>query len=121
MLNKSFIKLSIYALIGNLMHLILSYLLLINNQLINILIIHVFLFLLTLITKWLQKKLSKKKNPSPMIFLAINIGRMLICVLFLLPIIIGYEDADKWYIYHFFFAYFFYLILDLLSTKKLVL
>jgi hypothetical protein len=121
MINNSFLKFTSISLVGVIIHLILSYCFLGNLFLDDVLIMHVFLFLLTITTKWLQKKLTKKKNISPMILLAINIGRMLICVLFLLPIIIGYEDTDKWLIYHFFFAYFFYLFLDLLSAKKLTL
>lgn len=121
MINNPFLKLTSISLIGVLIHLMLSYCFLGNSFLINILIMHVFLFLLAITTKWLQKKLTQKKNTSPMVLLAINIGRMVVCVLFLLPIIISYKDADKWLIYHFFFAYFFYLFLDLLSTKKIAL
>lgn len=121
MINNSFLKFTSISFIGVLTHLILSYSFLGNLFVVDILIMHVFLLLLAITTKWLQKKLTQKKNTSPMILLAINIGRMIICVLFLLPIIISYEDADKWLIYHFFFAYFFYLFLDLLSAKKIAL
>ena len=62
--------------------------------------------------------ISKNKNITPAHFLMINFLRILLCVMFLLPIILRYDKSDNIYIYNFFIIYFVYLFSDLIFKVK---
>ena len=84
----------------------------------QILIIHTFLLLLTVLSNTLHEKLSKLKNITPSHLLSVNFLRILACIFFLLPIILKYEESDKNYIYNFFLCYFIYLFATVFLKAK---
>ena len=84
----------------------------------QVLIIQIFLFSLSFLADIIQVKFSKNKNITPAHFLMINFLRILLCVMFLLPIILRYEKSDNIYIYNFFIAYFIYLFSDIIFKVK---
>ena len=84
----------------------------------QVLIIQIFLFSLSFLTDIIQLKFSKNKNITPAHFLMINFLRILLCVVFLLPIILKYGESDDIYIYNFFIAYFIYLFHDIIFKGK---
>tara|TARA_B110000914_G_C15383692_1_gene409038 strand:- start:552 stop:914 length:363 start_codon:yes stop_codon:yes gene_type:complete len=84
----------------------------------QVLIIQIFLFFLSFLVDIIQLKFSKNKNITPAHFLMINFLRILLCVVFLLPIILKYSKSDNSYIYNFFIAYFIYLFHDIIFKGK---
>ena len=84
----------------------------------QVLIIQIFLFSLSFLAEMIQLKFSKNKNITPAHFLMINFLRILLCVMFLLPIILRYDKSDNIYIYNFFIVYFVYLFSDILFKVK---
>jgi len=84
----------------------------------QILTIQMFLFSLSFLADIIQLKFSKNKNITPAHFLMINFLRILLCVVFLLPIILKYGESDDIYIYNFFIAYFIYLFHDIIFKGK---
>ena len=84
----------------------------------QVLIIQIFLFSLSFLADIIQLKFSKNKNITPAHFLMINFLRILLCVMFLLPIILRYDKSDNIYIYNFFIIYFVYLFSDLIFKVK---
>jgi len=84
----------------------------------QVLIIQTFLFALSFLADIIQLKFSKNKNITPAYFLMINFLRILLCVVFLLPIILKYSKSDNSYIYNFFIAYFIYLFHDIIFKGK---
>ena len=84
----------------------------------QVLIIQIFLFSLSFLVDIIQLKFSKNKNITPAHFLMINFLRILLCVVFLLPIILKYSKSDNIYIYNFFIAYFIYLFYDIIFKGK---
>ena len=84
----------------------------------QILIIQTFLFSLSFLAEKIQIEFSKNQNITPTHFLMINFSRILLCVVFLLPIILKYSKSDNTYIYNFFIAYFIYLFHDIIFKTK---
>ena len=84
----------------------------------QVLIIQIFLFSLSFLADRVQLKFSKNKNITPSHFLMINFLRILLCVMFLLPIILRYDKSDNIYIYNFFIIYFVYLFSDIIFKVK---
>ena len=84
----------------------------------EVLIIQAFLFSLSFLADIIQQKLTKHKNTTPAHFLTINVLRILLCVVFLLPTILKYSEADNIYIYNFFITYFIYLFHDIIFKGK---
>ena len=84
----------------------------------EVLTIQIFLFTLSCLADRAQLKFSKNKNITPSHFLMINFLRILLCVMFLLPIILRYDKSDNIYIYNFFIIYFVYLFSDLIFKVK---
>ena len=84
----------------------------------QVLILQTFLFSLSFLADIIQLKFSKNKNITPAHFLMINFLRILLCVVFLLPIILKYGKSDDIYIYNFFIAYFIYLFHDIIFKGK---
>ena len=85
----------------------------------QVLIIQIFLFSLSFLAEMIQLKFSKNKNITPAHFLMINFLRILLCVMFLLPIILRYDKSDNIYIYNFFIIYFVYLFSDIIFKVKI--
>ena len=85
----------------------------------QVLIIQIFLFSLSFLADIIQLKFSKNKNITPAHFLMINFLRILLCVMFLLPIILRYDKSDNIYIYNFFIVYFVYLFSDIIFKVKI--
>ena len=84
----------------------------------EVLTIQIFLFSLSFLSDSVQLKFSKNKNITPAHFLMINFLRILLCVMFLLPIILRYNKSDNIYIYNFFIVYFIYLFSDIIFKVK---
>ena len=84
----------------------------------QVLTMNIFLFSLSFLTDMAQLKFSKNKNIAPAHFLTINVLRILLCVVFLLPIILKYSKSDNIYIYNFFIVYFIYLFHDIIFKAK---
>jgi len=84
----------------------------------QVLIIQIFLFSLSFLAEIGQLIFSKNKNITPAHFLIINFLRILLCVVFLLPIILKYNKQDNIYIYNFFILYFIYLFHDIIVSIK---
>ena len=84
----------------------------------QVLIIQIFLFSLSFLVDISQVKFSKNKNITPAHFLGINFLRILLCVVFLLPIILKYSKSDNIYIFNFFIIYFIYLFHDIIYKSK---
>ena len=84
----------------------------------EVLTIQIFLFSLSFLSDSVQLKFSKNKNITPSHFLMINFLRILLCIMFLLPIILRYDKSDNIYIYNFFIIYFVYLFSDLIFKVK---
>ena len=87
-------------------------------SILEVLIIHIFLFSLSLLADVIQVKISKYKNITPSHFLTINFLRILLCIIFLFPKILSYDKSDNTYIYNFFIIYFAYLFLDIVFKQK---
>lgn len=84
----------------------------------SITIIHVFLFSLTLVFFLLLHWLKSKNVKSPFIFLGLNFMKMVVSLIFLIPIIKNYSENDLPYILHFFTIYFIYLSYEILLIIK---
>jgi hypothetical protein len=84
----------------------------------QVLIIQIFLFSLSFLVDIIQLKFSKNKNITPAHFLSINFLRILLCVVFLLPIILKYSKSDNIYIFNFFIIYFIYLFHDIIYKSQ---
>jgi hypothetical protein len=84
----------------------------------KILILQVFLFSLSFLTDIIRLKFSKNKNITPVYFLMINFLRILLCVVFLLPTILQYNNSEDVYIYNFFIIYFVYLFYGIIFNPK---
>ncbi len=84
----------------------------------QVLIINFFLFSLSFLVDIIQLKFSKNKNITPAHFLSINFLRILLCVVFLLPIILKYSKSDNIYIFNFFVIYFIYLFHDIIYKSQ---
>jgi hypothetical protein len=84
----------------------------------QVLIIQIFLFFLSFLVDIIQLKFSKNKNITPAHFLSINFLRILLCVVFLLPIILKYSKSDNIYIFNFFIIYFIYLFHDIIYKSQ---
>ena len=84
----------------------------------EVLIIHIFLFSLSFLSDRVQIKFSKNKNITPSQFFMINFIRILLCIMFLLPIILKYDKSYNIYIYNFFIIYFVYLFSGLIFKYK---
>lgn len=84
----------------------------------QIILLHIFLFLLMFATTLIQNRLLKDKTMRPAFFLSINFLRMIACVVFLLPIILRQEEFHKAYIYNFFICYFFYIFCTFNTSKN---
>ena len=83
----------------------------------NIIKIHMFLFFLFLIADLVKKRIFKNKKAIPAKLFIINIGRILLCILFLFSSIIEGAESKSFYIYNFLTIYFIYLFLDLIKLK----
>ena len=81
--------------------------------------IHAFLFSLSLLSNITYQYLIKKKQKSTSVFLSINIIRIALTIIFLLPVIIQFDKSYTIYIYNFFCVYFSYLFFDLYLIRKL--
>ena len=114
-MKKSKVILFIILLVVNLVTIEISK---IQITFLQILTIQIFLFSLSFLADIAQLKFSKNKNITPAHFLTINILRMLLCVVFLLPTILKYSKSDNIYIYNFFIAYFIYLFHDIIFKCK---
>ena len=90
----------------------------ISITLLDVLIIHIFLFSLSFLSDRVQIKFSKTKNITPSHFLMINFIRMSLCIIFLLPIILKDDKTYNIYIYNFFIVYFCHLFLDVIFKYK---
>jgi hypothetical protein len=84
----------------------------------NIVIIQVFLFSLSFSSQLLLEKLLKNKKTTPAHFLSVNILRIALCIVFLLPVILNFRESEKSYIYNFFIIYFSYLFLENYAKVK---
>ena len=101
-------------------NLLLLQILKIKTTIKDILIIQIFLFSLSFLAEITQLKFSKIKNITPAHFLIIYFLKILLCIVFLLPTILKYNQSDDIYIYNFFIIYFIYLFYDIiLNSKKL--
>lgn len=86
----------------------------------QILIIHSFLFSLTVLSNIIQKKVLQLKNTTAFRLLSINFLRIFACLIFLLPIILKHEEPNKSYIYNFFACYFLYLVYDIIFKNQTI-
>ena len=84
----------------------------------QILTIHIFLFALFFLTEFLQKKFLYHHEAHPTLLLGINLLRLFICTIFLLPSILSYEKTGSNYIYNFFILYFFILFFDIFKWYR---
>ena len=78
----------------------------------NIIKIHVFFLSITIITQKLHKYFSQKTNTSVLHFLSINIGRIILSIIFLWPIIFSENLLKKQILINFIIAYFAYLLFE---------
>ena len=114
---------SIFFLFLLVINLVLAFFLELDLSLAQILKTHSFLGLLFFSTSIIQTRLSQNKKPLPTLSLAINLLRIIGCVVFLLPHIFNHKkngdlNGDT-YIYNFFLAYFSLLFFDVfLKWKK---
>ena len=83
-----------------------------KNYVLEVIIIHIFLFSLSLLSDLIRKSMLSNKKWNPSYFLSIHFLRILLCIVFLLPIISS-SHPDKMYLYNFFAAYFIYLFFDI--------
>ena len=65
-----------------------------------------------------SQKALLKKNFAPTYLFVINILRTLLCIMFLLPTILKYNNQHSVYIYNFFAVYFIYLFYDVACNNK---
>ena len=84
----------------------------------QVLILQSFLFSLSFLGEKIQLKFSKNKKVTPAHFLMINLLRILLCVMFLLPTILKYSASESMYIYNFFIVYFIYLFHDVIFRRE---
>ena len=84
----------------------------------QVLIIHVFLFSLSFLADLIQVNFLKHKNTNIFSLIGINLARILLCIIFLSPIIFTTERAEPSYIYSFFISYFFYLFHDIIYKSE---
>ena len=88
----------------------------------NVLWIHPFLFLITIITIIASKIIIKKWKPNILAyaFLICSFFKMLLSVLFLMSVIKNNSNYQIAYITQFFILYFFYLIFEILYFMRLL-
>lgn len=84
----------------------------------QVLTIHTFLFTLSLLAQIIQVKFSGNKKITPAHFLIMNFLRIFLCILFLLPTILQYNNSEDVYIYNFFIIYFIYLFYGIIFNPK---
>ncbi|MDR2011145.1 MAG: hypothetical protein LBQ22_11770 [Bacteroidales bacterium] len=82
----------------------------------DILFVHPFMFILTIITIVVLNIIFKKAKPSLMgyAFLGSSFFKMMIAVLFLIPILKENVDYKKIYVVQFFMIYFIYLAMEVI-------
>tara|TARA_B100001758_G_C18183786_1_gene490861 strand:+ start:276 stop:638 length:363 start_codon:yes stop_codon:yes gene_type:complete len=84
----------------------------------QILSTHIFLFSLSVFSGLCERKALRLKKTTPFYLLSVGFLRIIACVVFLMPIILNYEAADKNYIYNFFIFYFIYLFHEVIFKNK---
>lgn len=81
--------------------------------------IHIFLFILTLLSHFgLMVILKKNVDFMGYGFIAASFIKMIICVLFLLPVILNQTESTNSYVFQFFFVYFGYLAFEVVILYK---
>ena len=80
--------------------------------------IHTFLFSLSLLVDLGRLKFSKHKNITPSYFLVINFLRIILCVIFLFPVISTHNESNNIYVFNFLFVYFINLFSDIFFSAK---
>jgi len=88
----------------------------ISNQ--EIFKIHIFLFSLSFIVDLIQVKFSKRTIITPSHFLCINFLRIVLCIIFLFPVILIHNKSNNIYIYTFLLVYFINLFSDIFLSVK---
>ena len=78
----------------------------------DIIKIHLFFLSITIITQKLYEYLNQKPNTSALYFLSINIGRIILSIVFLWPIIFSENIIKKQIIVNFIITYFAYLLFE---------
>ena len=73
---------------------------------------HLFFLSITIISQKLYKYLNQKSNTSALYFLSINIGRIILSIIFLWPIIFSENIFKKQIILNFVITYFVYLLFE---------
>jgi small-conductance mechanosensitive channel len=68
-------------------------------------IIYIFLFSLIVLTELIKEKILKENTGNVFALLSINLLRILISVIFLLPYLLAKKEVDKVYIYNFIICY----------------
>ena len=78
----------------------------------NIIKIHLFFLSTTIIAQKTYRYLNQKPNTSALYFLSINIGRIILSIMFLWPIIFSENPFKKQIIVNFVITYFVYLLFE---------
>jgi len=115
-MKKSKVIIFIISLCANLLF-VQIFKLAISNQ--EIFKIHMFLFSLSLLVDLIKFKFSKDKNITPSHFLGINFLRIILCVIFLFPVILIHNKYNNIYIYTFLCVYFINLFSDIFLSVKI--
>jgi len=87
----------------------------------NFYIMHLFLFFLTLVIYLLRLKIVKSESVfSGYYFLGTNLGKIIACCIFLLPVIIDQNEKNYAYVIQFLVIYFSYLFFEMfMMIRKL--
>ena len=119
-MKKHFWLLIAFGLLFLLSHLgLLFFLLKQHIEVKSVLIIHLYIFALTILFFIVFDWLGKKNKKSPFLFLSINFIKMFLCLVFLIPTIRNYDPVNLPYILHFFLVYFGYLFTEIYLLVKL--
>ena len=80
----------------------------------QILTIYVFLFSLTVLTEYIRDKIISRKSSNRLGLLAINLSRILLSAVFLLP----HLEANKIYVYNFIICYLTLIFYSVFINRK---
>ena len=118
-LKEYFLSLIIFAIIAAVFHYLVFRVLPDNYKVKGVIDMHLFLFVLTMINHVVMLIILKKK-PDLMgySFMGFSFLKMVLCVLFLLPVITNKTDQSIPYVLQFFTLYFGYLFYEVVLLLK---
>ena len=115
----SFLKLLFFSLIVCLIHLLCVFQFMSEIKHSFILETYLFLFLLYLSMSLIKMLFKKLQFKSPHLVLSLNLLKILIAVIYLLPLLKNKTETTTFYVVQFFIAYFIFLAKEIIEKQQL--